>query len=607
MAILPEDVARVRAAADLVAIAGEHVALRKVGRRWMGLCPFHAENSASFSVNGEEGLYYCYGCQAKGDVITFVREVEHVDFVGAVERLAARGGIELRYDDSGAAAQERKHRSELTEAMERAVDWYHARLLEAPDARAARAYLRERGYDGDVVRQFRIGWAPEGWDELARSLRLPAPVLKETGLGFVNRGGRTQDAFRGRILFPIFDPGGKPLAFGGRVLPGGEGPKYKNSSETPLYAKSRTLYGLNWAKVDVAQRDEVIVCEGYTDVIAFFLAGVPRAVATCGTALTEEHVRVLKNFARRIVLAYDADSAGQAAAERFYEWERKLGIDIVVAMLPKGMDPADAARREPAMLERAVADAQPFLGFRLARALHAADLRSIEGRARAAERCLEMIREHPNDLVRDQYLMQVSDRCRVPVERLREGLTRRGPSLERPRRGEDRVIDVRRRGRDDAGPDLAERHALLQALHRPEDLVALLDEIAPAGLVGIEEVLFVDHRARAAFRALVESPDLHEAIANAEPEASELLSRLAVEEAEGSAADEFLRLVELAALRSIRSLEVEARVSREGLAQVGPTLAWLKLATERLRDRSTATAAAADVVAWLMERSEELE
>lgn len=601
MAINDEDIARVRAAADIVEIVQEHVALRKVGRRWSGLCPFHAEKSPSFSVNGEEKFFYCFGCQAKGDVITFVRDIEHTDFVGAVELLAARTNIELHYDNVK-AGNERKHRQVLVDAMNKAVDWYHDRLLSSPDASAARSYLRQRGYDGSIVRQFRIGWAPEGWDELSKGLRFPENVLKETGLGFVNRRGRTQDAFRGRVLFPIFDVSGAAIAMGGRIMPGAEGPKYKNSSETPLYSKSRTLYALNWAKADVVDKNEVIVCEGYTDVIAFFVAGMPRAVATCGTALTEEHVRTLKNFATRIVLAYDADGAGQAAAERFYEWEQKLGIDIVVAELPSGMDPADAARKSPDLLQRAVKEARPFLQFRLERALDAADLRSVEGRARAAGKCLEMIAEHPNAFVRDQYLMMISDRCRVPVEDLRAGVPDaavRSHAQQTQRR--EQVVDLRNRRDPNDAVQRVEMEALRIAVHRPEDVAAFLDQVLPqAGATGIEEILFEDSSARAAFRSLIEAPTLHDAITSAEPEASELLSRLVVEEGEGVAADEFVRLIDRAANRWMRELEVQARSTADGFVEFGPSIAWLKLAVERLRQSETSTEAATAIVDWML-------
>ena len=349
MGIPDEDVARVRAATDIVALIGEHAALKRQGQRWVGLCPFHSEKTPSFSVNAEEGFYYCFGCQAKGDAISFVRAVEHLDFVEAVHRLADRAGMTIREDaHSGRDSQRRKI---LLDIMEQAVEWYHRRLLEGPDAGRARDYLRSRGYDGEVVRRFRLGWAPDEWDALCTGLKLSREHAVGTGLGFVNRRGRLQDAFRARILFPICDPSGHPVALGGRILPDSEDPaKYKNSSETAVYSKRRTLYALNWAKDDIIRKGEVVVCEGYTDVIGLFGAGVERAVATCGTALAEEHVKLLRNFASRVVLAFDADGAGQAAAGRFYEWERRLEIDVAVADLPPGSDPGELARTDPGAL-----------------------------------------------------------------------------------------------------------------------------------------------------------------------------------------------------------------------------------------------------------------
>lgn len=606
MAILEEDVVRVRQSTDLVALVGEHAALKKVGRRWVGLCPFHGEKTPSFSVNAEEGLYLCFGCQARGDAITFVREIEHSSFVEAVEQLAARSGIELRHD-SEAAGRDRKRRKSLSDAMEHAVEWYHQRLLTAPDAGNARAYLRDRGYDGDVVRRFRIGWAPDDWDSLARALRLPADVLRETGLGFENRRGRPQDSFRGRVLFPIFDPSGAPVAFGGRVLPGGDGPKYKNSPESALYTKSRTLYGLNWAKAGVVKQDQVIVCEGYTDVIAFFQAGAPRAVATCGTALTEHHVRTLKNFANRVVLAYDADTAGKAAAERFYEWEQTLGIDIGVLALPADSDPADLARRDPAALVRAVDEAEPFLAFRLGQVFRSGDRRTVEGRTRLAARAVAMIAEHPTPAVRHQYLQQVEGWSRVPIDELARMLVAGPDVVARDGRTGSRVVDVRSsppRQTPEAAVLPTELAALRLAVHHPEHVVAVLERIVPAGSEGVEDVLFEDERARAAFHALMSSSTLHEAVANADPETADVLTRLVVEEGEGAAGDEYLRLVDRAAGRAIRRLEVDARSNADGPSRAGPAMAWLKLEVEQLRHGATPIEAAAAVIGWLMEQAE---
>ncbi|MDP8988393.1 MAG: DNA primase, partial [Actinomycetota bacterium] len=432
MGIADEDIERVRAATDLAAVVGDHVALRRSGTRWVGLCPFHTERTPSFSVNAELGFYYCFGCGAKGDAITFVREMQHLDFVAAVELLAGRAGIDLRWDNTREAG-ERRRRSQLVEAVGRAAEWYHERLLTAPDAAAARGYLRSRGYDGEVVRRFRLGWAPDDWDSLCRALSLPTEVARDAGLGFLNQRGRLQDSFRARVVFPIFDARGDPVGFGGRVLPGGRGPKYKNSPTTAIYDKGEVLYGLNWAKSEVVEHGEVVVCEGYTDVIGMVTAGVGRAVATCGTALTERHVATLRRFAPRIVLAFDADSAGQGAAERVYGWERRHQVDVAVAALPPDADPGELARTDPEALPRAVAHAAPFLAFRLERLLSGATLASVEARARVAEQARELIAEHPDQIVREDYATKVAVRLDVRPEHLLRGQGRGRGGRPEPR------------------------------------------------------------------------------------------------------------------------------------------------------------------------------
>ena len=586
MGILAEDIARVRAASDLVAIAGEHLGLRRVGRRWVGLCPFHPEKTPSFSVNQEEGLYYCFGCGARGDVITFVREVEHIDFAEAVERLAGRAGIQLRYDDAAVGA-ERQRRATLLEAMARAVEWYHRRLLSAPDAAPARAYLRSRRYDGEVVRAYRLGWAPDDWDALCRALDVPLDVLRDTGLGLLNRRQRRQDTFRSRIMFPIFDVRGDAVAFGGRALPGGPPPKYRNSPETPLYSKSSVLYGLNWAKAAVVKKGEVVVSEGYTDVIGLRRAGVPHAVATCGTALAEQHFHTLKNFARRVVLAFDADAAGQAAAERLYQWERRHELDVAVAGMPPGTDPGQLAEEDPDALREAVASARPFLAFRLERALAGADLRSPEGRARAAQAAVAVVREHPSDLVRDQYLMEVAGRTRVAPDRLRALLdapARAGPPADGRRGGGERPAALRpARG----GPEV---EALRLAVHHPEQVVDRL-----------HEVLFADEVVLASWRALATAGSLHEAIAAAEPSAAALLQRLAVEETDTDSDDVLARLADEAGQRALAHLEAAAR-NDDDPGRYGPLTTWLKLVIEELREPATRAEATDRLVRWLAEQ-----
>jgi DNA primase len=614
MGIPDEDVARVRAATDIVALIGEHAALKRQGRRWVGLCPFHGEKTPSFSVNADEGFYYCFGCQQKGDAITFVREMEHLDFVDAVRRLADKAGVVIRED--GNAGRDSQKRKVFLDAMEQATEWYHRRLLTGADAGQARDYLRSRGYDGEVVRRFRLGWAPDEWDALCKGLGLSEEMAVGAGLGFVNRRGRIQDAFRGRILFPICDPSGHPVALGGRILPGSTDPaKYKNSSETPIYSKRRTLYALNWAKQDVIKSGEVVVCEGYTDVIGFFEAGVERAVATCGTALGEEHVRLLRNFASKVVLAFDADGAGQSAASRFYEWERTLEIDVVVAALPPGSDPADLARSDPEALRAAVSGAKPFLQFRLERILGAADLSTPEGRARGADKALAAVAEHPDDLVRDQYVMEVAQRCRLEPDPLRtrlERLRRAGPRPE-PDRGGNRHVrgNVPDQPPDDDGDDdwppagsnapggrsrfegsgdfRPGLEALRLAIHRPEDVGDRL-----------EAALFRDDLQRAAFLALVEADDLHQAIDDAPPAVQALLTRLTVEEPMWEPDEVVLQLVRDAARRELSLVTRESRTSPEAMEEAAAATAWV----QQLDDPTASVAATARLVAWLVVRSQ---
>jgi DNA primase len=587
--ILDEDIQRVRESVNLREIVSQNVQLKRVGRRWVGLCPFHAEKSGSFNVNEENGLWKCFGCGMGGDAITYVREIEHLDFVGAVEYLASKVGIALRYTERG-EDEGRKRRGKLIEAVARAVDWYHDRLLTGPDAGPARGYLRSRGLDGDIVRQYKIGWAPEGWDELAKALKLPDNILVDTGLGFLNRRGGQTDAFRGRVLFPIFDTNGEPVAFGGRLLPGAEGPKYKNSPETPIYSKSKVLYGLSWAKGDIVNADQVVVCEGYTDVIGFAVAGVPRAVATCGTALTEEHLRLLRKFAHRVVLAFDADAAGQNAAARFYEWEHKLELDVSVAALPSGVDPGELSRSDPEALRKSVDQAVPFLGFRVQRVLDSANLTSPEGRARAAEHALDVIREHPSELVRDQYVMDVADRCRFDADQLRARL--RKPGGARVAVDRTSALDARQR-RDRDSPEL---EVLRHLMHSPDAIDPLL-LVEPAR----SERLFVSERNLAAFRALAATENVQQALAAADPGASEVLLRLAVEETDSDPEEAVARLVQEAAERSRRALESSATDPLAIARESGE----VKLAIEALLEPARRRASIEQLLLWLGSRGED--
>lgn len=712
MAILQEDVSRVRGAVDLVELIGERTALERRGRRWVGLCPFHAEKTPSFSVNAEEGLYYCFGCGASGDAITFVRETEGLGFQETVERLADRAGVLVRYEEDGAGRHD-AGRQELLDLMARAVAWYHARLQSGADAARARAYLRSRGYDAETVRFFQLGWAPVSWDALCRALEPSEKVLLGTGLGFVNRIGRMQDAFSGRIVFPIFDPVGRPVALGGRVLPdeppgaiassagsagiqaergsaeraGGAssgvapqepgdrrgrgalvGPKYKNSPETAIYSKRRTLYGLNWAKEEAVRVGETIVCEGYTDVIAFFQVGLRRAVATCGTALTEEHLRLLAKFAPRVVLAYDADAAGRSATARVYEWERLHDLEIRVAVLPAGLDPGDLARVDPDALREAVKTAIPLLALQVQQALSSADLGTGEGRARAAELALRALAAHPSDLVRDQYIMIIADHCRMEPGSLRDhlvGLRKAGARNQRQIRGASAGARVGSQPTSDApsgrdgglqaayrpgAPALARpRHPSDEGRHPPA--VAEQPSVGNAarppsagrsgaggtGVAGggrsrdrtrdrtsavvmealrlvvrsrsemvgsLEAVLFPAGLQRDAFKALVVHRDVRDAAAQAVPEVADLLRKVAVEEPSANPDDVVTRLVEVASRKALAELEAEARSSEGSFDEVAALAAQVRLSIEELYDSDDASTARDRLLAWLVARDD---
>jgi len=625
VAIADEDVARVRAATDIVALIGEHAGLKRQGRQFVGRCPFHEDKSPSFSVNPEVGVYYCFGCQASGDAITFLRETQHLDFVDAVRLLADRAGITINED--AVVTAENRRRAPLLSAMSDAVDWYHERLLKSPDAGRARDYLRSRGYGGEIVRQFRLGWAPDQWDVLAKHLRVDNKVLSDCGLGFVNRAGRAQDAFRARVLFPIFDPSCKAVAIGGRILPtvsgsppGQPGPKYKNSQETAIYSKKRVLYGLNWAKVDIVKSGEVIVCEGYTDVIGFFSAGMPRAVATCGTALGEEHFRLLRNFAGgRVVLAYDADAAGQSGASRVYTWERQHQVDVAVAALPAGSDPGELARTDPDALRASIENAMPFLAFRLARTFDAANLKTVEGRAKAADVALSSVLEHPNELVRDQYLMEIADRCRMEPAALRARMDVIQSSSPVEDKGvrQDLHTTVTNNGttrnersnRPSAeGPDSGQARPVRGVLVGPRPgLEALRLAVHDPDRIGerLERGLFADDLHARAFDALASTDGVSEAISlvdEEDPEVATLLRRLAVEEPAVDADDCVVQLVRAAAHRSLLALQAEARLEPRLVPEVAQDAGQVARDLELIGTSEAGLEATDRLLAWLHRR-----
>jgi DNA primase len=487
MAYRREDIEAVRAATDLVELVSEVTRVARTGRSVMAVCPFHQEKAPSLSIDPARGLYHCFGCGKSGDLFRFVQEIHSLDFNDAVELLARRAGITLHRDPE---AQRRKSRREaLIAAVEKAVGFYHQRLRKAPDAAPARGYLRSRGYQADVVGSYRLGYSPDGGDLLVRFLReqqVPEEVMVASGLASRARTGRLFDRFRGRVMFPIFDVRGDPVGFGARLL-AGEGPKYLNSPDSVIYQKSYLLYGLNWAKSAIVRDGLAVVVEGYTDVIALAEAGRPVAVATCGTALGESHLDLLRRFTERVVLMFDADEAGVEASLRGFERSVPGDLDLRVALLPAGRDPADlASAGETSAIEEAIEVSVPLLQFRLDKELDHFDLGEAEGRGRAVRAAASLVARHPDAVARHEYGVEVARRTGVALEVVAE-------SVEQA---------VRQARQEPAPPAPAEERLTGQEKAEQEALRLMLANHPGLAGSGLDQSLFTRPEHLAAYRLL---------------------------------------------------------------------------------------------------------
>ena len=408
------DIEEVRRKANLIDIASEYLQVRKAGSgRFKALCPFHQEKTPSFSMDAGKGMYYCFGCNKGGDVITLVRELESLTFAEAVERLAAKVGVRLTYEQVSARDREvagRKQR--LIGAHREAVAFYHDQLMNAPEGKQAREYLRGRGFSKETVEQFSLGWSPSKWDELCRHLarkRFGENELIEAGLALRSERGGLIDRFRGRVMFPTFDVAGEPVAFGGRVLDDST-PKYLNTAETPIFHKGRVLYGLNWAKKAIAASGRTVVVEGYTDVIALHQGGMTDVVASNGTALSADHFTLLGRFAPRAILAFDSDRAGNAAAERAFDAAVASGLDARVLILPGEKDPAEFvnANGDDAFRELTKV-AVPIVEYRLRREIDRFDVADPDGRTRAVRAGLPILVRITDPVMRSDYTGRLAE------------------------------------------------------------------------------------------------------------------------------------------------------------------------------------------------------
>jgi len=377
---------RVRDAVDMVDLVGSRVELRRSGgTSFSGLCPFHEERSPSFSVDAAKKLFHCFGCQEGGDAFTFVQKLDGLDFVGALELLADRYRVPLEVaEEDPRAAQRRQERERLLELLERAAAFYVRMLWESEEAKGARAYLAERGLKESVLREFRVGYAPSAWDTLllvARRAGFGDREIYDAGLSTRGREGRTYDRFRRRIMFPLTDRRGRVLGFGGRAMSSEERAKYMNTPETPLFHKGSQLFGADVARAAAARAGRTIVCEGYTDVVALHQIGLRNAVGIMGTAMTDQQVEALAGLAPSVLLALDADDAGQEAMIRAARVAAGRRLELRVVPLPVGSDPADLVLRDGAEAVTALMEASvPLVQFQVERALDTADLSGAEGK-----------------------------------------------------------------------------------------------------------------------------------------------------------------------------------------------------------------------------------
>ena len=440
---------RVRDAVDFVELVSARTELRRAGpRSYEGLCPFHEERSPSFSVEPMEKLYYCFGCQAAGDVFTFVQETEGVDFGAALELLADRCGIELeREEENSKEAERRQRRERLLGLLGRTTTYYERCLWESEEARAAREYLEGRGLGEEILREFHVGYSPSAWDRVLLASRrggFSEQELYETGLAQRSQENRQlYDRFRSRIMFPLADVRGRVLGFGARAMREEQKPKYLNTSDNDVYHKGHHLYGAGLARIHATRAGEAILCEGYTDVIALHQAGLRNTVGLMGTALTAEQVRELARMSQTVLLALDADSAGQEAMLKAAGLAAKLKLELRVVMLPAGTDPADLVQREGAeAVTAAVKEAVPFVRFRVERVLDGGDHGSPEGRDRMVQELRPVFSMLPPGAMRLELTRLVSGRLALPESVMETALASQTGPGRGPQNGRTAIGDA---------------------------------------------------------------------------------------------------------------------------------------------------------------------
>jgi DNA primase len=574
-----EDVDRVRDATDIISLVSETVQLKQKGRLWWGCCPFHTEKTPSFKVDPSSGLWHCFGCGTGGDAIGFVMKAENLDFPDAVRRLAERAHVEIHEESTG---MPRGQKERLLAASEEAAAYFHELLTKSRDPRAAEArdYLKSRGFGIDVAKRFRLGFAPPSGSPLATHLAAKGFTSDElvlAGLASRDERGNVRDRFFGRLMFPIGDLTGRTIAFGGRVLGDGR-PKYLNSAETPIFHKSSNLYAIDRAKNEIVRTGTAIVVEGYTDVIALHVAGLPYAVATLGTALTEQHVRLLARFAKRVVYLFDGDDAGVRAARRaeeFLDWQarpefqNRLGkaqdaADLRVALIPEGKDPADfVAAYGAERMARLVDEASPLVEFLVDAALSDHDIDTPEGRSAGLHAAAAVIARLADSLLVHDYTNHLAGRLLVDYRTVQQAVleaARRPLPKQSAEPGETAPAAPAPKRVND--PQALAEQELLAVLARSPRLRAEAVRSLPAAL-------FADPSRRRLIELFAEAGDvtgqaLFEAVTAWEPSAAYEVSMAVTDEGDEDADDENFRqltesLKEFGLRRQMNELQARLR------------------------------------------------
>ncbi|MBN1631537.1 MAG: DNA primase [Thermoleophilia bacterium] len=498
MRIKDSSVQSVLAAANIVDVISGYTSLRKRGTTYSGLCPFHQEKTPSFSVSADKGLYYCFGCGEGGDVVRFLERMENLSFSEVVEQLGERFGIAVEYEEGGGPDAGRKDRdARLLQALEKAATFYQRYLWETENGKVAREYLEKRGLGEEVCRTFRVGLSPDEWRGLHRRAAKEGFTdreLDEAGL-LIRQAGKTYDRFRGRLMFPLVDHRGRVLGFGGRTLKD-EAPKYLNSPEGPLYQKGHLLYGLFQARKAIADADEVVVVEGYTDVLGLVQAGVGNAVASMGTALTDAQIGLMMRFTSNVTFMFDADRAGTEAMLRSGELARGHSLRPMIALLPAGRDPADVAvEGGKDAISRVRAARMSLLAFELHQVLARGDTTTGDGRVRAFEEVRRIMSRASSAKEWEEELPTLIDRLHLNETSVRQLLRSGGAGLPRPR-GTRPVDGVQPLLNDRllAGQASMERDFLVAAVCNPQQALTALQVLTPEH--------FVDLKNREVFLAL---------------------------------------------------------------------------------------------------------